>query len=93
MSNREATHWNTTFFRRFVFIFSYIIDMYTKTIHFGDDAWKLSMGMEMSSPKGKRVWIFKLILRSQVTTEGPSTADCSGQTVLKDSLTKCTRNG
>lgn len=92
MSNRDATRWNTTSFRRFVFIFSYIIYMYTKTIHIGDDAWKLSMELEMSSPKGKRAWIFRLILGSQVTTEGPSTADSSGQTVLKDSLTKCTRN-
>lgn len=47
MSNREATHWNITSFRKSVFIFSHIIYMYTKTIHFGDDAWKLSMELEI----------------------------------------------
>lgn len=46
------------------------------------------MELEMSSPKGKRAWVFRLVLGSQVTA-----ADSSGQAVLKDSRTKCTRNG
>lgn len=34
-------------------MFSYIIYMYMNTVHFRDDAWRLSMELQLSSRKGE----------------------------------------